>query len=217
VFGPVNVEPSASPSSGGPVPEFVPAAAPVPAPLPPSVRASDAEREAAVGRLSDAVSEGRLTLAELSERVESAYRATTRAELDATVADLPQPATGGGSGLQPVVRETRRRWMVSLLGEQRRSGRWRLAARTTNVSVIGETELDLREAVIDTPEVWITNVGLIGEHHVIVPPGVEVEVSGFVLLGSRHVDAGSVPPRSGAPKVHLRVFGLMGVVRVDSR
>jgi len=213
----MNVEPPASPSSPAPMPEFVPAADPAPAPLPPSVRASDAEREAAVRRLSDALSEGRLTLAELSERVETAYRATTRAELDGTVADLPEPATGGGSGLQPVVRETRRRWMVSLLGEQRRSGRWRLAARTTIVSVIGETELDLGNAVIDTPEVWITTVGLIGVHHVIVPPGVDVELSGFVLLGSRHVDTGSVPPRSGAPKVHLRVFGLIGEVRVDSR
>jgi Domain of unknown function (DUF1707)/Cell wall-active antibiotics response 4TMS YvqF len=213
----MNVEPPASPSPSAPMSESIPAAEPASAPLPPSVRASDAEREAAVRRLSDALGEGRLTLAELSERVETAYRATTRAELDGTVADLPEPATRGGSGLQPLVRENRRQWMVSLLGEQRRSGRWRLAARTTIVSVIGETELDLREAVIDAPEVWITAVGLIGEHHVIVPSGVDVELSGFVLLGGRHVHVGSVPPRSETPKVHLRVFGLIGEVRVDSR
>lgn len=183
-----------------------------PAPL---LRASDAEREAAVRRLSDALGEGRLTLAELSERVEQAYGATTRGELDRMVADLPEPVPG--TGIQSPAPAGPRRWMVSLLGELRRSGRWRLPARTTVVSIIGETELDLRAAVIDGPEVWITTVGLIGEHRVIVPAGVEVEVSGFVLLGGRHVHAGDVPPRRGTPKVHVRVFGLIGEVRVEAR
>jgi hypothetical protein len=62
----------------------------------PSVRASDAERETAVERLRVASVEGRLTLADLTERTEAAYSAVTRAELEAVTADLPAaPAPAG--------------------------------------------------------------------------------------------------------------------------
>lgn len=198
-------------------PPVEPLAPVVPQAVPPVLRASDAEREATVQMLSEAAGEGRLTLTELSERVDAAYRATTRAELDRTVADLPAPASTRAPVPQEGGAKSRRRWMVSLLGEQRHSGRWRLPARTTVVAVIGETELDLRNAVIEAPEVSITTVGLIGEHRFLVPPGVEVEVSGFVLLGSRRIDAGPVAPRPGTPKVRVRVFGLIGEVSVQSR
>src|SRR4051794_22309733 len=55
------------------------------------VRASDAEREALVDRLRHAAAEGRLDADELERRVSGAYGATSRAELDALVADLPAP------------------------------------------------------------------------------------------------------------------------------
>ena len=58
-----------------------------------AVRASDAEREAAVERLRVATVEGRLTLSELTERTEAAYTATTRGELASITADLP-PVSG---------------------------------------------------------------------------------------------------------------------------
>lgn len=56
---------------------------------PGQIRVSDAEREAVVERLREASVEGRLTLAELTERTEAAYLARTRAELDQLTADLP--------------------------------------------------------------------------------------------------------------------------------
>jgi Domain of unknown function (DUF1707) len=55
----------------------------------PAVRASDAEREAAIGRLRDAAAEGRLTFEELAERVELAASAVTRSDLEALTDDLP--------------------------------------------------------------------------------------------------------------------------------
>jgi uncharacterized protein DUF1707/cell wall-active antibiotic response 4TMS protein YvqF len=57
-----------------------------------AIRASDAEREQAVERLSGAAGEGRLTLEELADRVEAASTARTRGELDAVLRDLPVPA-----------------------------------------------------------------------------------------------------------------------------
>jgi hypothetical protein len=97
----------------------------------PDLRASDAEREAVVGRLNTAVGEGRLTLDEFSHRLQDAYGAATRGELEPLTADLPEsapaPATGGG-GTQ---------WHVTPLGGLRRAGAWRVAPRTVAVTLIG--------------------------------------------------------------------------------
>jgi hypothetical protein len=54
-----------------------------------SVRASDAEREAAVRRLHHALGEGRLDLRETETRVAEAYAATYREGLPALLDDLP--------------------------------------------------------------------------------------------------------------------------------
>ena len=51
---------------------------------------SDADRERVAERLRIAAGEGRLTPAELEERLERAFTARTDAELDPLVADLPR-------------------------------------------------------------------------------------------------------------------------------
>ncbi len=63
-------------------------------PDPPDLRVSDADRERVAERLRDAAGEGRLTIDELDERVESAYAARTAAELAELTTDLPATATG---------------------------------------------------------------------------------------------------------------------------
>ena len=55
------------------------------------LRASDAERDEVAERLRKAAVEGRLLAEELDERLGAALRARTHGELDALVADLPQP------------------------------------------------------------------------------------------------------------------------------
>ena len=54
-----------------------------------SLRVSDAEREQLAGELREHLLAGRLSQEEFEERLDSAYGATTRAELDALKADLP--------------------------------------------------------------------------------------------------------------------------------
>jgi hypothetical protein len=68
-------------------------------PGPIEVRASDAERERAADVLRHAAGEGRLTVEELGERLDSAYAARTRGELDRLVADVQVPRSAGASGL----------------------------------------------------------------------------------------------------------------------
>ena len=53
--------------------------------------ASDADRERVAERLRTAAGDGRLTPAELEERLESAFSARTETELEPLVRDLPAP------------------------------------------------------------------------------------------------------------------------------
>lgn len=180
------------------------------------VRASDAERDAAVNRLSAAAGEGRLTLEEFGERLDRAQGAQTRAELDGLLADLPAapaPAPASGPG-PPAAPERRTRWQVSPLG----GVRWRggtLEPKTVSVSVIGGADLDLRQTRLAAPAVTFTKVSLIGGVDVRAPRGVRVRVSGFSLLGGRRVDL-EEPTDPSAPTLEVRAFSLIGGVRVRS-
>jgi hypothetical protein len=59
-----------------------------------TLRASDEDREGIIARLHAAATEGRIAAEELEERVSSALKARTYADLDRTVADLPSPRSG---------------------------------------------------------------------------------------------------------------------------
>jgi hypothetical protein len=172
------------------------------------VRASDAEREATVGRLNVAVGEGRLSLDEFSTRLDSAYAATTRGELEPLVADLP-----AGRDAEPAAPPSKE-WHVTPIGGMRREGAWTMPASTVAVTLIGGAKLDLRDAELAAPIVTVTKVSLIGGMRVTVPPGVRVEVSGFSLIGGKRVSDTSAP--AGAPTLRIRGFGLIGGIRVRS-
>ena len=57
------------------------------------MRASDADRERVVAALRDHFAAGRLSDGELDNRIESAYRAKTLADLDRLMLDLPSPGS----------------------------------------------------------------------------------------------------------------------------
>lgn len=62
----------------------------IPAPgADPAIRASDAERDRTLALLHRHFADGRLTLAELEERIAGACEARTRGQLRALIADLP--------------------------------------------------------------------------------------------------------------------------------
>jgi hypothetical protein len=62
------------------------------------IRASDTEREQATARLREHAAAGRLTIEELTTRLEAAVAARTRGELGALFADLPVDAQPRPSG-----------------------------------------------------------------------------------------------------------------------
>jgi hypothetical protein len=189
------------------------------------VRASDAERDAVVGRLNRAVGEGRLTMDEFSGRLELAYAARTRGELDPLLRDLPAdsgytvPAAASGTAavsgtaVSGSSQGSDTHWNISPIGGIRHRGHWRVPRHTVAIGVLGGVDVDLGEAELAAPEVMITKVSIIGGVSVRVPPGVRVEVSNFSILGGRNVNLGG-PLAPNAPVVHIRSFSIIGGVNV---
>jgi len=110
-----------------------------------------------------------------------------------------------------------RRWSVAIMGGCDRRGRWRPAARSVALAIMGGVGIDLRDATIEHDEIVITAFAVMGGIDVIVPEGVEVQLGGFAIMGGNDHVAGSAPVRPGTPVVHVRAYSLMGGVdvRVD--
>jgi DUF1707 SHOCT-like domain len=177
-------------------------------------RASDAEREATVARLRDAAGEGRLTVEELTERIDAAYAASTRAELEPLTADLPAAAPSsvsverGGGGA---------RFLLGVLGAGDRRGRWRVAERVLVFNLLGGADLDLREATLAGPEVQITVISFLGGSDILVPEGVHVELSSFAFLGGDNLKLEGPQPAPGAPMIRVRTVSICGGTDVKTK
>jgi len=76
---------------------------------PSQLRVADADREQLVDELREHAVAGRLSSEELEERIGGAYRATTRADLDALRADLPVSSTSVALALTKRKGQLRRR------------------------------------------------------------------------------------------------------------
>jgi Domain of unknown function (DUF1707) len=169
----------------------------------PELRVADADRERAVVELREHAVAGRLTLEEFSERVDQAYAARTRGELDVVLRELP-PA--------PTTPARTRGFGLSVLGGLEWRGRWRMPERSTVVAVLGGADVDLRSAQIEAPEVTIRAWAIMGGVNVTLPPNVEAEVGGFAFLGGNNDDTRN-PPHPAA-LVRIRAYSLMGGVNV---
>jgi hypothetical protein len=176
------------------------------------VRASDAERDATIERLSAATGDGRLTLEEFSQRMEQASSARTRAELDRLVTDLPADAGGKPSAVAAQAGGPAK-WHVSPIGGLTVRGPWRMDRHVVVASIIGGADLDLSQAELAAPEVTLTQVSILGGARITVPPGVRVDRSGFSLIGGTRVGGGP-EPGPGAPTIHIRAFSLLGGVEI---
>jgi class 3 adenylate cyclase len=181
----------------------------------PAVRVTDAEREAMVARLQRACSEGRLTLDEFSERVGAALEARTAGDLEQLTFDLPALEAPPATPAMPAPPSRRTTsWVVGILSGSDHRGRWHPAPVTNAFALMGGCTLDLRQAEIEGAELVINAVAIMGGIEVIVPEGIQVEMTGLALLGGKDCRVRDVRPVPGSPVVHVRVFALMGGVTV---
>ncbi|MBV2363861.1 DUF1707 SHOCT-like domain-containing protein [Streptomonospora nanhaiensis] len=167
----------------------------------PHLRASDADRDRVAEVLSTALSEGRLTHDEHSERLDALYAAKTLGELAPLTQDLPAAAGAGarhdlgGLTRSPEGVENIR----SVLGAAERKGRWLVEPRTNVSVVLGSVSLDMREAVLSQREVTVQSALMFSTLEVVVPPGVRVvsrmrDTLSTVELKTREDPAVPAPP-----------------------
>jgi hypothetical protein len=192
-------------------------------PAPRDLRASDFDRERVIALLGEAAADGRLTAEEHADRVERAYQARTLGELAGLTTDLVPP-----SG-QPI-RLDGRRAVAALMSRDSRDGRWVVPESLPVVAVLGEAELDLREAILQGSRTVIYATIVFGTLHLMVPDGVSVEISGssvFTRKISRTVrqpaprragaaGAGPAMPDVGPAVIEVRTVGIGGSIRVTS-
>lgn len=177
----------------------------------PSVpRASDRNREAAVERLKEHAVAGRLTLAELARRTDLVDRAETARDLEALTADLPAERRAAPPA-------GRRASLVSIVGDVRRTGSWRVASELRVISGFGDVELDLGDAAIESDVTTISAWSLFGDVSLVVPEGVRVETDATAIFGDLKEEAPGEPPPPRAPTVRIAGRSFFGDLSVRRR
>ncbi len=185
--------------------------------------------------LKTSCGEGRLTLDEFSERVETAYQAVVLQDVASVLVDLPHPFGPDFAGVlsvetapSPRVMPSRlpesvterkvTRWTVSIMGGSQRKGRWRLREKTNAVAIMGGCLLDLRNAEVEGPGVVIKAIAVMGGIQIIVPEGIEVELGGIAIMGGKDARLKKdVPPLPGSPIIKVKVLAIWGGVTVRSK
>jgi Domain of unknown function (DUF1707) len=175
----------------------------------PEIRASDADRERTAQVLRTSGANGQLTVDELDERVEAAYAAKTRGELERLVEDLGEtrdrradvPVRPGDEGT---------RWVVSVMGGSDRKGHWRVGRSVTVLNLMGGGNLDLNDAEFAGDVVEMRVYSLMGGSEIRVPEDLDVEVSEFAFMGGNDIRAGERRTPDGGPLLRLKIISIMG-------
>ncbi len=185
------------------------------------VRASNSDRTEANALLSAAMSVGALTPEEYTDRAGDALSATTLAQLDTLLADLPLDRLGGAlaestatvtrvsnSGAAPVTKA------VALMSGSEISGGAVVGDALKATAFLGGVDIDLRNVEFTAPVLELRCKAILGSIRIVVPDDVTVEVHGSGILGS-FSGAGAGPGKPGAPRVVIRGLALAGGVDIE--
>ncbi|HTR77933.1 MAG TPA: DUF1707 domain-containing protein [Gemmatimonadaceae bacterium] len=167
-----------------------------------AVPVAQAARERVVELLTRHFAEDALSVEELESRLERAYRATTSAQLDALVADLPVPTPPDAS--TTAVAQVQRISGVLSGQEQRITGvvprRLELRGR------LGYVEMDLEEATFEPGITEIDVRAFMGYVQIRLPRGVRVDCGGKAFAGFFSLKGGAGGGAVESPRV-VRVRG----------
>ncbi len=195
----------------------------MPDPTPPV--ALRAQRERTIQQLCDEFAADHLEVAEFEQRLDSANRALTVAELQALTADLaaraaeanlPAPAAQPAAAPPATWRQRAHQLIVGIMGGATRRGRWTPAHESTAIGVMGGVLLDFREAQLPPGETVVHAFAFCGGVSIVVPPELDVEVNGIGIMGGfDHMN--HVPGTAAADAPRLRIDGvaIMGGVDVS--
>ncbi len=193
-------------------------------PDPRHLRASDADRERIANVLRDAAGDGRLTMAELDERLDAVYAAKTYAELEPITHDLPATGAAYTPAVPPSAAVDPARFggqptsaaAVAILGGFSRKGDWVVPKTFNAFMFMGGGEIDMREARFEDREVSIHIVAIMGGCEIIVPDDATVRVTGVGVMGAfEHTVSGAEKP--GGPLITISGLAFMGGVDVKRK
>lgn len=213
----------------------------------PRLRAGDADRQQAIDALTKAWRDGRISRDEFQERSQTTLNVTFTDELDGLLADVgglnwfdPQTAPAATSG-QLEVRDSWKsehdddlpvQWApegasgsaitVGFMSGMDRVGQWVVPAHHAAIGFWGGATLDLRDAVFTSPETTITCIGVMGGVEVIVPPEMDVHVTGIGFMGVFGWDklryaTPTRQPSPDNPRVTINGLGFWGGVGVTRK
>jgi hypothetical protein len=152
-----------------------------PAPAPAAqLRASHEDRDQVIEALRVAAGDGRLTAAELDERIEAAFGAKTYGELAALVRDLP----AAGAEASPAAAKDLIR-IDCQSGSAARNGRWVVPRRMQVRVSSGHVTLDLTEAVIAHPRLDIDAEVRSGHLALITRPGIVLDTDDVAIRSGK--------------------------------
>lgn len=173
------------------------------------LRVNDADRDAVVADIQQAMVEGYLQFDELDMRFAAVYRAQTRGDLDDVVVDLPRTRAPAPTAHHPISDRT-----LNLIGDVRKGGWISVGSAMQVISLIGDAVIDLSSAEIPDGGVTVTVYSLIGDVRAIVPDGAQVQIESLSVIGDSRDRL--VAPMAGGPRITLRLRSLIGDVRVYS-
>jgi len=177
-----------------------------------SAQASADDRIQVAQLLSEAASNGRLTLAQFEDRLAQTYAADSYDQLQRLTNDLPEAMEfRRGKG-----RPAPSTMLLAILSGFDRSGRWYVPGRMTTFTLFGGGVVDLRYADFTASSVEIHAYSIFGGQTFLLPPEVNVDIKGRGVIGGFDTEVeGSGSP--GAPTVRIKGFSLLGGVGIKRR
>lgn len=178
----------------------------------------EVSRQRVVDTLMEHFANDVVDMDEFERRVDLANRCGSDDELRALLADLPSttlpvpaaevlPARGGAAVVVDADRVKENGFLISVCGGVSRKGRWIPARRTFVIGIMGGQELDFREALLGPGVTEVNVFVMLGGVEIIVPPQMDVEVSGMAIMGGFEHET-DVPLRRDPDRPVLRISGL---------
>ncbi len=193
---------------------------------PGAIRASHADREAVAQVLNQAMADGRISIAELQDRLDTVYAAKTLGELEPVTQDLPNPLSlvKSAPAAQTAAMAPARiggvpdsNFAVAIFGEAQRRGEWVVPEKFNAVAVMGGVELDLTEAYFAASTVVINVAAIMGGVQITVDESTVVHSRGVGIMGGFDRPAAPLVSSPGAQVVVVKGVALMGGVEIKRR
>ena len=195
---------------------------------------TDDLRNEVIGLLKQAYADGRIAVETLERRLTEATNAGDKETLLSLVADIPSSEKGRGQTANAQAQsqpepEDGGEWswtinpnppkdrqnFFAVLGGSDCSGSWQAAEDIGCFALLGGITLDFRQASFPPTGVTI-NVGVVlGGVDIILPPGINVTMSGIPLLGGFDNKAGD--GANGAPDIRVKGVAILGGVDIKRK